>query len=203
MERTAQCHCGPPMHFLSGVDSAAPEPSFIPAALIRKAKFGSRATTRFMSVTRTASRSAFVSARTAAAPLRGTGCPKGQAATSFGRATGIPTSTGSRWAASSIRTSRRQPTRRGHPWLGVTTETEHFPQGRPLDPLTRLSTISSPTAYLPRDRPPVGLRRLSSRTEPQFSRSSRNSDASLMPVTNRSFAVVASATPGRMLLFTR
>jgi hypothetical protein len=95
MERTAQCHCGSLrviavsrnecMSVIVEFASAAPEPSFIPAALIRKAKFGSRATTRFMSVTRTASRSAFVSARTAAAPLRGTGCPDGQAAASLGR----------------------------------------------------------------------------------------------------------------------
>jgi hypothetical protein len=95
MERTAQCHCGSLrviavsrnecMSVIVEFASAAPEPSFIPAALIRKAKFGSRATTRFMSVTRTASRSAFVSARTAAAPLRGTGCRMGRQQRLLGR----------------------------------------------------------------------------------------------------------------------
>src|SRR6266404_8115414 len=37
-----------------------------------------------------ASRSAFISARIAAAQLRGTGCPNGQAAPCFGRAIGNP-----------------------------------------------------------------------------------------------------------------
>jgi len=127
MERMAQCHCGslrviplrePEREYCMSLQlvSAAPGLSSIPAALIRKAKFGSRATTRFRSVTRTAaSRSAFISARIAAAPLRGTGCPNEQAATFFGRVTGTPTSTGSRWAPSPNRISRRQPTRHAAP----------------------------------------------------------------------------------------
>jgi hypothetical protein len=82
-----------------------------------------------------ASRSAFISARIAAAPLRGTGCPDGggsnvfwegdQNPNTYGIAVGsfadpnFPPSTYSAWEEVT------------HPWLGVATATEHFQQGRP------------------------------------------------------------------------
>jgi hypothetical protein len=83
-----------------------------------------------------ASRSASTSSRIAAASLRGTGCPNGQAATSFGRATGTPTCYGIA-VGSFADPNFPPPTSSGweeamHPWLEVATATEHFPQGRLL-----------------------------------------------------------------------
>jgi hypothetical protein len=174
----------------------APGPSRIPAALIRKAKFGSRAITRCTSVARTAaSRSAFISAQIAAAPLRGTGCPNGQAATSSGRATGTLTPRRSRSVASPIRTSRRQPTRRGRgeaSLAGSGDGDRAFSTGSSSDPLTCLSTISNPTSRRPRDRPLVGHGPME--TRPQLSRSSGNSEAGFhaAPLSKKSGRCVAS-----------
>src|SRR5271169_4239351 len=97
--------------------SAAPEPFFIPAALMRKAEFGSRATTRFTSVTPTA---ASRSASTAAPTAEGDRDPNiyGITVSSFADPN-FPPPTFSVWEEVM------------HPWLGVTTATEHFPQGRP------------------------------------------------------------------------
>jgi hypothetical protein len=136
MERTAQCHRGS----LRVIASGEPERVYVchcracqrctgavvhSGCAIRKAMFGSRATTRFTSLTRTAaSRSAFISAR-----MR-------QAATSFGRADRNPNTY--RIAVGSFADPNFPPPTSSvweevmHPWLGVATATEHFLQGRPL-----------------------------------------------------------------------
>jgi hypothetical protein len=124
------------MYVIVELVSAAPGPSSIPAVLTRKAKFGPRVTTRSMNVTRiAASRSVFISARTAAAPLRGTGCPSGRQQRLLG-GDGDPNIYGIT-VGSFADPNFPQPTfsvweEVMHPWLGVATATEHFPQGRPL-----------------------------------------------------------------------
>jgi hypothetical protein len=125
------------MCVIVGLFSAAPGPSSIPAGLIRTVKFGSRATTRFMSVT-----------RTAVFKIRFHFCPNCGSTPSWH---GLPERAGS----SIFWEGDRNPNIYGitvgsfadpnfppptysvweevmHPWLGVATATEHFPQGRPL-----------------------------------------------------------------------
>src|SRR6267143_4715397 len=106
-----------------------------------------------------ASRCAFISPRIAAAPLRGTGCPHGQAATSFGEGDRNPNIYGITVDSSDPKSP--PPTSSAweevmHPWLRVATATKPFPRGRPLtvdppfgdqqsnqSPSPRLSNLSS------------------------------------------------------------